>query len=55
MLILQGLGYKQVDSLKDVGGSKNQGYLFGVPVIRIIVVGDLYWDPLFRESTIDEL
>ena len=30
--------------------SQNYGYLFGVPIVKIIVVRDLYWAPVFREA-----
>ena len=29
-----------------MGVSQNQGYHFGVPIMRIIVFGGLYWGPL---------
>ena len=33
------------------GFPKIRGTFSGVPIIRIIVFGDLYWVPLFRETT----
>ena len=47
----RGLGHLQTCcSRSKIGVSQNYRYLFGVPILRLIIFRGLYWGPLFWEN-----